>query len=76
MSAVPYSDYTPDDENSLADARNRSMGIRRRNSRPQSGDVKMDDAPEEEYKLQNSLKPSRTTTYSTQALYGLFCHFI
>jgi hypothetical protein len=75
MPAAPYSDYTPDDENSLADAQNRSMGIPRRNSKHQSGDVEMD-GPEEEYKLQKALKPPRATTYTAQALYGLFYHFV
>ncbi|KAF5345784.1 hypothetical protein D9758_011907 [Tetrapyrgos nigripes] len=70
MPAARSSKNDLDDEYTLADAQNRSMGTARQISanRNKSGDVEMDGL-EEDYKLQKALKPPRATTYTAQALY-------
>jgi len=49
-----------EDEVSLADAQNRSMGIVKSTDTEEGG----------AYRLQKALRPPRATTYTAQALYG------
>jgi len=68
MSDEEYSDLTSEDEVALSIAQKTNSASNRK--------VKSEKQDDDDYKLQKALKPPRATTYTAQALYGMFGHYL